>query len=185
VARAAVQAYLLLALAGCSPVVDAKFSDVVVTRPDISIPAAPTAGLTSVTFSFSMDSSKLGASSNPAAQNQIASAKLHEISLTAKGGITDLSFIKTLHTIAYVPLRGSGATSENQVEIADYERSGTQPVGAVLTVPPPEPVDLLPLLRPTSTEQTKIVVVVNLGGELPMSAWKADVSMSLSIELHQ
>ena len=93
-ARAAVQAYLLLALAGCSPVVDAKFSDVVVTRPDVAIPAAPTAGLTSVTFSFSMDSSKLGASSNPAAQNQIASAKLHEISLTAKGGITDLSFIK-------------------------------------------------------------------------------------------
>jgi hypothetical protein len=26
---------------------------------------------------------------------------------------------------------------------------------------------------------------VNLDGELPMSAWKADVSMSLSIELHQ
>jgi len=177
---------LALLFAGCSPIVEADFSDIVVTRPDIQILAAPTAGLSSVTFTFSLDSTTLGANSNPSAQNRIASVRLHRLSLTEKTGTLDLSFIQTLHALACVPKDKSSTTvSSRQVEIADYVRLVDLPVGATFDVPIPEPVDLLPLLRPSSTEPRRIVVIVNLGGELPTTGWNVDISMSLSIELRQ
>jgi len=175
----------LLLAAGCSPVVDAKFSDIEVTRPDIPVPAAMTTGSSSVPFSFSFDSTKLGANANPTAQNQIASVKLHKLALTAEGAVTDLSFIQTLHAFAFVPLAKTNSQSTHQVEIADYVRRSDAQVGATFSVPLPEPVDLLPLVQPSSTDQRKIVVVVNLGGKLPSQSWTTDVSMSISVELKE
>ena len=75
--------------------------------------------------------------------------------------------------------------SARQVEIADYVRTAALPASATFNVPLPEPVDLLPLLRPSSTEPNRIVVIVSLGGELPTTQWTVDVSMSLSIEMRQ
>lgn len=170
---------------GCSPAVDAKFDDVEVSRPDIPVPGAGTSGLSSVMFSFNFDSTKLGASSSLQAQSGIASAKLHNLDLTAKGGVTDLSFIETLHAFAFVPLAKTSYQSTRQVEIADYERRAEGPVGATFSVPLPEPVDILPLLQPSSADQRKIVVVVSLGGRLPSQNWTTDVSMSISVELRQ
>ena len=175
----------LLWAVACSPVVDASFSDVEVTRPDISVPAAMTAGSSSVMFSFSFDSRKLGANANLTAQNQIKAVKLQRLDLTAKGAVTDLSFIETLHAFAFVPLTKTTSQSTHQVEIADYVRRSDVPVGATFSVPLPQPVDILPLLQPTSADQLKIVVVVSLGGQLPMQSWSTDVSMSISIEIRQ
>jgi hypothetical protein len=176
---------LVLSLAACAPIVEAQFPDVEVTRPDISIPPAPTAALSSVTFSFSLDSSKLGASSKPTAQEGIVSVKLHRLALTAKTGILDLSFIQTLHALACVPTSKTSTLSARQVEIADYARVSQTATGATFEVPILEPVDLLPLLRPTAGEPRSILVIVNLGGELPTTEWKADISMSLAIEIRQ
>ena len=178
-------AALALSLAACSPIVEAQFSDIEVTRPDISIPPAPTAALSSVTFSFSIDSSRLGASSKPEVQQGIVAVKLHRLVLTAKTGITDLSFVETLHALACVPTSKTSTLSARQVEIADYTRVAKTPVSPTFEVPIPEPVDLLSLLRPTATEPRLILVIVNLGGELPTTEWKADVSMSLAIEIRQ
>ena len=175
----------LVLAAGCSPVVDASFSDIEVTRPDISVPASPVAGLSSVMFSFSFDSTKLGANANLAAQSQIVSVKLHRLDLTAKGAVTDLSFIHTLHAFAFVPLSKTTSQSTLQVEIADYVRRGDAPVGATFSVPLPEPVDILPLLQPGLLDQRKIVVVVSLGGQLPSQGWTTDISMSISVEIRQ
>lgn len=183
--RACVLSLSLLAAAGCSPIVDANFSEIEVTRPDISVPASPVAGLSSVMFSFSFDSTKLGANANLAAQSQIVSVKLHRLDLTAKGAVTDLSFIHTLHAFAFVPLSKTASQSNRQVEIADYVRRSDAPVGATFSVPLPEPVDILPLLQPSSLDQRKIVVVVSLGGQLPNQGWTADVSMSISVEIRQ
>jgi hypothetical protein len=72
-----------------------------------------------------------------------------------------------------------------QVEIADYARRGTGQVGTTFIVPLPEPVDILPLLQPSSTEQSRIVLVVNLAGQLPNQNWVTDVSMAISVELRQ
>ena len=102
-ARACLVPLCMLLLGGCSPVVEAKFSDIEVTRPDIAVPGAGTSGLSSVMFSFSFDSTKLGANSNLEAQSGIVSVKLHKLDLNAKGGVTDLSFIETLHAFAFVP----------------------------------------------------------------------------------
>lgn len=172
-------------LVGCAPIVDAQFSDIEVTRPDIKVPAAPVASTSSVPFSFSLNSTTLGASANPDTQDGIVSVKLHRLNLTAKSGISDLSFIETLHALACVPISKSSTLSARQVEIADYVRVVDAPVGASFDVPIPEPVDLLPLLRPSLSEPRLILVIVNLGGKLPTSDWKADVSMALSIEVRQ
>ncbi|HEX7500048.1 MAG TPA: hypothetical protein VF524_07040, partial [Polyangia bacterium] len=143
---------------GCSPVVEAEFSDINVTRPDIAVPGAGTSGLSSVMFSFSFDSTGLGANSNLEAQSGLASVKLHKLDLTAKGGVVDLSFIQTLHAFAFVPMAKTNSQSTRQVEIADYERHGNAPAGATFSVPLPEPVDIRPLLQPSSADQRKIVV---------------------------
>jgi hypothetical protein len=106
--------------------------------------------------------------------------------LTAQDGITDLSFVDTLHILAFVPIvskTSSHIPSLHQVEVADYQRRAGSATGPVFSVPLPEPVDLLPLLRPSSTEQRKIEVLFNLGGSLPTKAWTVDISMSLSVGL--
>jgi hypothetical protein len=175
----------LLLVAACAPIVEADFSDIEVSRPDIPVPPAVIAGASSVMFSFSFDSTKLGANANLTAQSQIVAVTLKRLELTAKGGVTDLSFIRTFHAFAFVPLKTSYSESTRQVEVADYERRGDQPVGATFSVPLPEPVNILPLLQPSSSDQRKIVVVVNLGGQLPNQSWTTDISMSLSVELKQ
>jgi hypothetical protein len=168
---------------GCSPIVDAKFDEVHVTRPDIAVPNA--VGVSSVMFTFSFDSTQLGANQNLEAQSSIASVKLNQLSFTATSGISDLSFIRTLHALAFVPLKNSNTQTARQVEIADYARHGDSQVGPTFAVPLPEPVDILPLLKPSSAELRKIFVVVNLGGQLPSRDWVTDVSMSISVELRQ
>jgi hypothetical protein len=174
-----------LALAGCTPIVDAKFSEIEITRPDIPVPASVPSAPTSIPFSFSFDSSKLGASQKPEFQQQIAKVQLDGLTLTAKSGISDLSFIQTLRIVAYVPTKVGSLPSEQQVEIADYERRETSPVGAIFSVPLPEPVDLLPLLRPSELELRRIVVQFNVGGQLPTTVWTTDITMSLSVELKE
>ena len=176
----------VFALLGCSPIVDGSFSDVQVTRLDIGVPAAPTSDPTTVHFQFSFTSGQLGATTNLEAQSQIRSAKLVRLRLTAKTGISDLSFIRTLHAVAFIPASKSTTTETNkQVETADYEQRGTPVVGPTFDVPLPEPVDILPLLRPSKTEPAKIVVSAYLGGTLPMVSWTVDVLMDLSVEIHE
>lgn len=177
---------LLPALA-CTPVVDAKFPQIEITRLDVAVPAAPSAQVTSVSFQFSFNSSQLGASSKATNQSLIRSVELQQLSIAAKTGISDLSFIQSLRAVAFVPLdKTTTKKTSRQVEIADYQRrddaAGT---GSTFVVPLPEPVDLLPLLRPSSTEATTIVVSVILGGQLPTVSWTTDVKMVLSVEVSQ
>ena len=174
----------LLLVAGCTPLVTADFPDIVVTLPGIEVPPPPSSAPSSVAFTFSFNSAKLGANTNLQAQSQIVAVKLHRLVLTAVSGVSDLSFIQTLHALAFVPIKNS-STTMRQVEIADYVRSGDASVGATFVVPLPEPVDLLPLMRPSKSEQNKIDVVVNLGGQIPSVIWQVDVSMSISVELRE
>ena len=171
---------------GCSPVVDATFSDVEVTRLDIPVPGAPTGAPTNVNFQFTFASGQLGANTKPDAQSRIKAVDLHRLVIKAKSGITDLSFIQTLHAVAFVPLsKTTNIITTRQVEIADFQRRDATTVGKEFEVPLPEPVDLLPLLRPSSTEPAKVVVSVNLGGQMPTVNWTTDVSMVLSLEIHE
>lgn len=180
-------AYLgLLALVGCSPIVDASFSDVEVTRLDIPVPGAPVGAASTVNFQFTFASGQLGANSKPDAQSRIRTCDLRELTIKAKSGISELSFIQNLHAVAFVPLsKSTNIQTTRQVEIADYQRRDTKAVGKTFMVPLPEPVDLLPLLQPSSTEPAKVVVSVSLGGQMPTVSWTTDVSMVLSVEIHQ
>jgi hypothetical protein len=179
---------LLAGLAGCQPVVDAEFKDVEVTKANNTVPPAPAAAIPSVTFSFLLNSSSFGATTDPNAQDTISKVLLRRLQMTASSGIADLSFLQTLHAVAYVPIDKTSAnqfTTARQVEIADYEREFDLPPSATFDVPIPEPVDLLPLLRPSPGEPRQVRVVVNLGGKLPTATWTVDVSMGLSIEIRQ
>jgi hypothetical protein len=176
---------LALVLWGCSPIVDAEFTDIEVIRPDIQIPAAPAALRSSVTFSFIVQSSALGASTKPDVQDRILSAELRGLALEAKDGIADLSFIQSMHALACVPLTTNSLKSSRQVEIADYVRQGEAAPSPRFEVPIPDPVDLLPLLRPSKTEPRRILVIVDLGGTLPTTEWHADVTLSLAVHIHQ
>lgn len=180
----------LLAVAGavgCSPAVEAKFDEVRVTRPDIAVP--PAAGLSSVTFYFNFDSTQVGASQNLEAQSSLVAINLNALSFTAKTGVSDLSFIQSLHAAAFVPLKTTDPNKSmetvRQVEIADYVRRDHGPIGPTFAVPLPEPVDMLPLLKPSSTELRRIYVVVALGGQLPNQLWTADAAMTISVEMRQ
>jgi hypothetical protein len=184
--RAGLLSCLALLFAACAPVVEADFPSIEVVRPDIRVPPSVSGSLQQVTFSFVLDSTSLGASTNPATQSLITEVNLLRLSLRAKSGVDDLSFIKTLHAVASVPASKSSSTiASRQVEVADYVRQDEQPVGAVFEVPIPEPVDLLPLLRLSTGEPRQIVVVVNLGGEMPTTSWTTDVAMVLSVHLRQ
>jgi hypothetical protein len=174
-----------LVFAGCSPIVDAEFSDIEVTRPDIQIPAAPAGLRSSVTFSFVVQSSALGASTKPDVQDRILAAELRRLVLVAKDGIGDLSFIQSLHALACVPVSTSSLRSSRQVEIADYLRQGDTAPSPRFEVPIPDPVDILPLLRPSKSEPRRILVIVDLGGVLPTTEWHADVILSLAVRVHQ
>ena len=170
--------------AACSPIVDVKFDEVQVIGPDVSVP--PASGLSSVTFTFYFDSSHLGANQSLDAQSNLVSVKLNQLSLEAKSGVSDLSFIRELRATALVPLKSSTSEdtkTDRQVEIADYARRGDGQVGPTFLVPLPEPVDILPLLKPSSTEQHRIVLVVSLAGQLPNQSWVTNVSMAVSVEL--
>jgi hypothetical protein len=171
-------------LAGCSPLLEAEFNEVKIERPDVQVSPATTTNAP-VTFSFAFDSSKVGANSNPGSQSMMKAVKLKSLSLTAKSEVTDLSFIRTLHVLAYVPLLKSLTQSSNMVEIANYERRTNETIGNVFSVPLPEPVDLLPLLRPSLTDKRNIDVVVNIGGSLPTKTWTTDVALTLSVEIKQ
>jgi len=175
----------LLVLGACAPIAEARFSDIEVHRPDISIPPASSSAPSSVTFAFAVNSSKLGASAKPEIQDGIVSARVHRLALSARTGITDLSFVQTLHALACLPIKEDSNRCSRQIEIADYVRTSAATSGPTFEVPMPEPVEILPLLRPTSAEQRSILVIVNLGGELPTVPWTADADLSLSIEIRQ
>ena len=176
---------LAVLFAGCVPVVEAEFSRIEVSRPDISIPGAPSSSISSVTFNFTIDSASLGANWKLENQDNIIEVDLHRLAFTAKGGVTDVSFIQTLHALACVPISKSSTLSSRQVEIADYSRQDKPPPSPTFEVPLLEPVNLLPLIRPAKSEPKKILVIVNFGGTLPTSDWQADVSMSLSVRFRQ
>lgn len=186
--RWALMSALTGAVTGCSPVVDARFSEIEVDRLDIAVPAAPSAGINTVDFQFAFSSGQLGANTNPDAQSRIRSADLERLSITAKTGISDLSFIQGLRAVAFIPADKSSSTlkTSKQVEIADYQKSqNATTAGQTFQVPLPEPVDLLPLLRPSSTEPARVIVSVSLSGQLPTVSWTTDVAMVLSVDIHE
>jgi hypothetical protein len=118
-------------------------------------------------------------------QDRILSAELRRLVLVAKDGIADLSFIQSLHALACVPVTTNSLKSSRQVEIADYVRQGEVSPSPRFEVPIPDPVDLLPLLRPSKSEPRRILVIVDLGGAMPTTEWHADVILSLAVHIHQ
>lgn len=176
---------LLTLWVACSPNIDAEFPEVEVTYPNLeapayiaipNVPADP-----QITLSFELDSRNIGASALPANQKRFQAATIYQVTLTATSGVSDLSFIRKLRIVAELPASNQVPTAPTpKIEIGYYERQGDAPIGPVFTFPLPVPVDILPLIRPSQSDQRKIIVTITAGGTLPNVGWTADVVMRLS-----
>jgi hypothetical protein len=176
---------LLALLVACAPSIDAEFPEVEVTYPNLQAPAyIPIPNVPTdpqITLSFELDSRNIGASALPVNQNRFQSAVIYQVTLTATSGVSDLSFIRKLQIVAELPASNQAPTAPTpKIEIGNYERQGEAPIGPVFNFPLPVPVDILPLLRPSQSDQRKIIVTIIAGGTLPNVGWTADVVMRLS-----
>jgi hypothetical protein len=168
--RALLAAFFLF---GCS--VEGNLPDVEVVQHDVAIPAVPLearVGEPSIslpTFMEPHDHLSLDRTS-------YSSVKVREVEITAKSGVSDLSFIRELRiTMNGVQgyFAGTGA-----VEIARYSRDTDPQTGATLLLQSNPPAEVVvPWRDPLS------VVVIDFKGTLPDEKWIVDVTVRLSAKL--
>jgi hypothetical protein len=160
---------VLAALAGaCSFSAEADIPEVDVTQHGVIVPGVPSAkrsGDVSVTSSFTFSSSNTAW-----AKRMNSEVFLHQVTVTATGGVLSLDFIKSARlTMA------DAANSEAITEIVNYDRCDEAPSSSVIEVSMPKPIDITPLW---SADQT--VIELAMAGQLPEEDWTVDVGMKLT-----
>lgn len=160
--------------AGCAVSVEADFPEVEVIQHAVSVPGAPPEGGQNtliVSFGFTPPRFELPR----AAYSKV---QVLQISLAAKSGPTDLSFIRSLRII----LGGDGETEGNAVEpveIASYDQAKLESTaGSVLVMPRDPPAEIARVWRSDNA-----VLTIQFAGDLPLSVWTADVSIHYAAKL--
>ncbi len=157
--------------AGCVSV-DAEIPDVEVTQKDLSFAGVPVGGAlgdVSMTRSFSQehDALDLPEGLNP-------EVKALAVSLTAKSGIKDFSFVR------YLRLTMSDTTdNSNAVELINYERSDSASPSNVLNMTSANPVNALEKWKTKSA-----LFTIDVAGTLPDNDWTADVTIRFGGTIH-
>ena len=148
----------------CMLSVEAEIPDVEVTQHDVAfqgLPGASQLGEVSTGMSFTQDRPDL-----PLPKEIDSTVKAMKIELRAKTGITNFDFLRSLR-ITMAPKDG---TSE-PVELINYEKPAGSVVGATLSIPAKNPVNILDQWKAESA-----VFNVQLSGTLPEQAWTIDIS---------
>jgi hypothetical protein len=162
-------------VAGCAFSVDGELPAVTVTYEDLKIPPAPPAvdgAEHSITLPFTMDRPKL----------RLPRDAFHEVyafgmSMTAKAGVSDLSFIRTLRVTLTSPERQREGLPP--FEIARYERDeGGDLVGPILKATALMPADITPAFG-ASVHQLGLEAT----GHMPGTPWLADLSFFLGAKV--
>lgn len=171
-------AFVLLAAAaltsapGCALSVEGELPAIEVTRRDIRIPAAPAEGrrLPDATVAVPVFVEPHDRLVLP--REAYESVKIREVVLTARSGVSDLSFVRVLRmTINSLEGHSAGAAP---VEMVTYERTQayTGPVLAIPATPPAEVVT--PWRAPT------VVINIEVTGTLPEEPWVLDVTARMA-----
>jgi hypothetical protein len=157
--------------AGCVSV-DAEIPDVEVTQKDLAfagVPVGSALGDVSMTRTFSQehDALDLPEGLNP-------EVKALAVSLTAKSGIKDFSFVR------YLRMTMSDASdNSNAVELINYERDDSAPPSSVLNMTAANPVNALDKWKTKSA-----VFTIDIAGTLPDNDWTADVTVRFAGTIH-
>ena len=178
--------YALTALAGalafgCAPSVEIDAPDIEITQPNLQFPAVPAGAGTQAVGLIRLNTSRLGAASNPDAGSlkNLKRLQVTKVVLNANTGIEDFSFLDYL-TVDAANLGFTTQSSPDRpvIQVVDYQAPSNVPIGAVLQLPLSPPVDMLPLWG-----HTWLYLTVTATGDLPKVAWSIDVVFSLSLKL--
>ena len=151
--------------------VDANIPDVEITQHGLKMPGVPQSNLvgdTSVSSSFTYSSSNTAW-----AKSMNSRVYVHQVEVTAGGGLTNLDFIKGVHlTMA------DSENSENSAEILSYDRVDGAPSSSVIAVSMPKSIDIT-----TLWSASKTVIELQMAGRLPEQDWSVDVTLKLGGEI--
>jgi hypothetical protein len=159
---------------GCILSAEGELPDVEVTERDVAIPAAPLEADGSdvaIAVSFRQKPARAGL-----AKSNFADVRVLSVHLTAKSGVSDLGFVKGLRVVA--TSSEAAAMGLAPVEIARYERNGGGAGGPMLSIPSNPPADVTQLWR-----SSEIVFTMQAVGQMPTTAWTADVGMHFGATL--
>jgi len=160
---------VLAALAGgCSPSFEASLPDVEITQHGLVMagaPGLPQPGGATVTSSFTISSSIAAW-----AKRMNSKVFVHQVTVTASGGLPNLDFIESALVTATAP-----SISESTTEIANYARSVGAQSSSSIEGTRPAPIDVT---RLWSADQ--MVISLQATGQLPEQDWIVDVTLKFS-----
>jgi hypothetical protein len=152
--------------AGCALSVEADVPDVEVAQRDVVFQGVPpVGGDAAMTKSYSQKHGKIDLPAGLDSQVRTLS-----VTLTAKSGVTDLSFIHALRVT--MAADGGGAAP---IELGSYEASPGAAVGPELRLTTLNPVNVLDAWKTESATFT-----IEVAGALPTTDWTADVTAHFS-----
>jgi hypothetical protein len=163
-------ALLLGALASGNCIISAEgeLPDVEVTERDVAIPAAPLEADGSdvaISVTFKQKPQRAGLP-----RDAFSDVRVLGVGVTAKSGVNDLTFLKGLRVTA--TSAEAMAAGFAPVEIARFERSSGSVGGPSLLIPTDPPADVTALWK-----STEVVFTLSAVGQMPTTAWTADVGM--------
>ena len=181
---------LLLFVAGvaCTPSLTVDAPEINITERNLTFPSVVTTvpGSHSVTSSFKVVTSKLGAAANhdSSAIDRMQRMEITRVFVQAKSGISDFAFLDYLKVSAANWDASRGGTSSTKPVVTILECGpDTQDCpllyeggGPTLSFPVNPPVDLLPLWA-----NTNLYIIVTAGGTVPNVEWSIDVTFSFSV----
>jgi hypothetical protein len=157
--------------AGCVSV-DAEIPDVEVTQKDLAfagVPVGSALGDVSMTQTFSSEHDALDLP-----QGLNSEVKALGVTLTAKSGIKDFSFLRYLRLTM-----SDTADNSNALELINYERPDSAPASNVLNMTSANPVNALEKWKTKSA-----LFTIEVAGTLPDSDWTADVTIRFAGNVH-
>jgi hypothetical protein len=166
--RPAALLVIALATGNCIISAEGELPDVEVTERDVAIPAAPLEADGSdvaISVVFKQKPARAGLP-----KDSFSEVRVLSVGVTAKSGISDLAFLKGLRVTA----TSAEATAAGfaPVEIARFERNGSSGAGPTLLIAADPPADVTALWK-----STEVVFTLAAVGQMPTTAWTADVGM--------
>jgi hypothetical protein len=158
----------------CAISAEGDIPDVEIARHDVAFPAAPAslAGIESTqVVEYRQKPTRLGLP-----KTAFSSVQVWSVAITAKSGVGDLAFIRTLRITARST--DSELASMPPVEIGRYERDEDSNVGAVIYIPCIPPPDVTALWV-----SSQVVFTFEATGRLPAVPWSADAAMRFGAKL--
>ena len=160
---------MLAALAsGCAPSFQADVPDIEITQRGLKMPGVP--GTTPASDTSVASSYTYSLCNAEWAKRLNQDVLVHSITIAASGSVPNLNFVDFAHLTATSP-----ASPEGAIELLSYDRSEATSPNSDIEVSMPAPIDIT-----TIWSADKVVIEVQMAGQLPEQDWTVDVTLNLS-----